>query len=210
MEHPLTESVWRRGWQGTWAGWKNPLFGLFDVLGSSVVGAIFGWYWGVGLFLFVMFAVWVGATASAPVKQRNEARATLLKKRKPKPISNKDALVRAISNFKECAVVEFTHHQMRKEHSCKVSDCPLMVDGKSFDLSQAYEVLAAEALVAGERVNTVVAPLMEFVLKQMIEQYNDESSSATKLNIDENIDEFLSELHKIVKKTVGGINALTR
>lgn len=171
-----------------------------------MVGAVFGWYWGLGLFVFAMLCVWIGATTSAPIRQRNEARATSLEKQKQKSISNKDALVRAISNFKECALVEFTHHQARKEHSCKVSDCPLMIDGKPFDLAQAYEALAAETLVAGERVTSIVSPLMTFVLTQIIEQYNDESSSVTKLNSDE----FISELYKTVKKTVRGINTLTR
>ncbi len=39
-----------------------------------MVGAVFGWYWGLGLFLFAMFCVFVGVMASAPYKQRNEAR----------------------------------------------------------------------------------------------------------------------------------------
>ena len=73
-EYRLSESLWRRGWRDTWAGWKNPLFGILDAVVCVVVGSVFGWYWGLGLFTFAMFCVWVGATAKAPIAQRNEAR----------------------------------------------------------------------------------------------------------------------------------------
>ena len=39
-----------------------------------MVGAIFEWYWGLALFLFAMFCVWIGVMFSTPYKQRNEAR----------------------------------------------------------------------------------------------------------------------------------------
>ncbi len=78
VEYPPDESIWRRGCKDTWVGWKNPLFGILDAVVCVVVGYVFGWYWGIGLFLFVMFAVWIGATASAPIKQRNEARRKLM------------------------------------------------------------------------------------------------------------------------------------
>lgn len=43
------------------------------------MGGVLGWYWGVALVGFSMVCVWMGATARAPVKQRNEAREKLLK-----------------------------------------------------------------------------------------------------------------------------------
>lgn len=73
-KHPLSESVWRRGWQDTKAVWKSWQFYVFDALGGVIVGGVFEWYWGLALVVFGMICVWMGATARAPVKQRNEAR----------------------------------------------------------------------------------------------------------------------------------------
>ncbi len=44
---------------------------------AVVIGGIFHWYWGLFVVLFGMFCVWLGATASASIKQRNEARQAL-------------------------------------------------------------------------------------------------------------------------------------
>ena len=78
-EYPLNQSAWRRGWNDTKTAWKSLPFILLDGVVCVLVGATFGWYWGLGLFVFALFSVLVGATASAPVKQRNEAREKLLK-----------------------------------------------------------------------------------------------------------------------------------
>lgn len=71
-----SESVWRRGWNDTKAALHNLWFWGAEAIGGAVVGVIEAWLvpvWIIG----VLVAVWVGATASAPVKQRNEARKQL-------------------------------------------------------------------------------------------------------------------------------------
>jgi len=73
-EIDFSESAWKRSWRDTWSGWKNPLFGILDAVVCLVVGTLFEWYWGLGLFLFAMFCVWIVATVRTPYKQRNEAR----------------------------------------------------------------------------------------------------------------------------------------
>lgn len=73
-EHPLDESLWRRGWRDTKVGWTSWQFVILDVVGGGVVGLVFEWGWGLGLILFGVFCVWVCATARAPIKQRDEAR----------------------------------------------------------------------------------------------------------------------------------------
>lgn len=74
MEYPITQSAWRRGWNGTKTAWKSLPFIILDTVVCVVIGAVFEWYWGLGLFIFAMLCAWIGATASAPVRQRNEAR----------------------------------------------------------------------------------------------------------------------------------------
>jgi len=73
-EHSTDESLWRRSWQDAKAVWTSWPFIVLDAGICGVVGGVFTWYWGVGLFFFAMFCVWIVATASAPIKQRNEAR----------------------------------------------------------------------------------------------------------------------------------------
>jgi len=62
-----------------------------DAVVAVVIGGVFGWYWGLAIILFSMFCVWLGATASAPVKQRNEARQRIKELetefKKPKPFN---------------------------------------------------------------------------------------------------------------------------
>lgn len=43
-----------------------------------MIGSVFGWYWGLAIVAFGMLCVWLGLAVTAPVKQRNEARAQLL------------------------------------------------------------------------------------------------------------------------------------
>jgi len=77
MEYPFDQSARRRGWNDTKVAWKSLPFIILDAVGCVVVGAIFVWWWGVILFVFAMICVLIGATATAPFKQRNEARKRL-------------------------------------------------------------------------------------------------------------------------------------
>ncbi len=198
MEHILIESTWRRGWNDTKIAWKSLPFIILDAVVCVVVGSVFEWYWGLGLFVFAMLCVWIGVTASAPARQRNEAWNLLLEK--PKPMSNKNALLRAISTFCECALMEFTQQEVKNEHSCKA--CPLM---EPSDFVQAYKALGAEGLVAGEKADKTISQLMTFVLTQMVAQLGDESSSAEALGTEE----FIDKLAKMRGKTIKGIESLS-
>lgn len=76
-QHSLSESIWRRGWQDTKTAWTSWQFFVLDAVVAVVIGGVFAWYWGLVLVIFGMLCVWLGATASAPIKQRNEARAEI-------------------------------------------------------------------------------------------------------------------------------------
>lgn len=167
MGYPHRQSAWGRGWSDTKAIWTSWQFVLLDAVVGVVVGNVFTWYWGFAIVAFGVICAWVGATTSAPVRQRNEARNALSKK--PKPMSNRDALLRAISTFHDSVIVEFTQQDVRNEHSCKV--CPIM---EPSDFTQAYKVLSAEKLVAGEKADKIVSKFMTFVLTQMIAQISEE------------------------------------
>lgn len=81
MGYPLTESAWKRGWNDTKTIWTNWQFFVLDAVVAVVIGGVFRWYWGLAAVLFGMFCVWIGSTASAPVRQRNEARNMMLRTR---------------------------------------------------------------------------------------------------------------------------------
>ena len=81
MGYDLNQSVWRRGWSDTkylWASWKFRIFELV-VSGIAMYGltlrGVLEWPLNLVVIPFGMFCVLLVATASAPVKQRNEARA---------------------------------------------------------------------------------------------------------------------------------------
>jgi len=48
-----------------------------DAVVAVVIGGVFEWYWALVIVIFGMICVWMGATARASIKQRNEARAAL-------------------------------------------------------------------------------------------------------------------------------------
>ena len=82
-KHPLRESLWRRGWNDTKAIWTSWPFYILDAVVAVVIGGVFGWYWGLAIVIFGTICVWMGATARASVKQRDEARELVEQQRKP-------------------------------------------------------------------------------------------------------------------------------
>ena len=73
-EHPLDETVWRRGWNDTKAGWLDWRFLLLDVAVAPTAGVILEPLVGVIVGVSGLIFVWIGATTRASLLQRNEAR----------------------------------------------------------------------------------------------------------------------------------------
>ena len=80
-ENALSESVLRRGWRDTkdWAlGFK---FLVADLGGAAVLGLISQNPWVAVIYVMGLFVVlWIAATASAPIRQRNELRRAIMDK----------------------------------------------------------------------------------------------------------------------------------
>jgi len=83
MEYPTDESAWRRGWRDTKKALRNWKFYVFDLLAGGLIGGFLEWYWGLAVVGIGVVCVWMAATGSAPIRQRNEVRKELfeLKKR---------------------------------------------------------------------------------------------------------------------------------
>jgi hypothetical protein len=95
--HPWDETVWRRGWNDAKRGWLDWRFLLADVVLFPVVALLLDAYVAVAVSAGALVAVVVGTTAAAPIKQRNEARAALLKSSKT-PAANVTTNIELSSN----------------------------------------------------------------------------------------------------------------
>lgn len=74
----INQTVWKRGWSDTKKIWTSWQFYILDAVVAAIIGGLLGWYWGLFLVLFGMLCVWLGATLSAPIRQRNEARKIII------------------------------------------------------------------------------------------------------------------------------------
>jgi hypothetical protein len=74
MDYPINQSAWRRGWNDTKKVWTSWIFFVLDAVVAVVIGGVSEWYWGLVVVVFGMLCAWMVETASAPIKQRNEAR----------------------------------------------------------------------------------------------------------------------------------------
>lgn len=74
MGTDLRETVWRRGWEDAKRAWTDWRFVLADMVALPVLAIFVSVQVAVVVAALSLFAVWVGATASAPLRQRNEAR----------------------------------------------------------------------------------------------------------------------------------------
>ena len=86
-ELDTTESVWARGWRDIKKGLHSPWFWIAEVFVAGAVGVAINPWLGLLAVAAGVFILWIGATAGAPFRQRNEARqrvAELEDERKPK------------------------------------------------------------------------------------------------------------------------------
>jgi len=152
-----------------------------------------------GLALVFLISLFV-----APYQQRDEARVIVAQlKDKKVHISNKDTLIRAISNFKRSALITFVGQKVMAERGGP--DCPreCLAEWDAFD--DATKALFAEKLVAGGRIDYLVTSLMGFVLTH-INNSLDPDRDKVKL-LDE--DKFTSELGEKTDKLIRQINKLS-
>lgn len=70
----LSESAWVRGWSDTKKGIGTWQFWLLEVFGGGLMAIFVNPTAALILILGMAVAVWISATASAPIKQRNELR----------------------------------------------------------------------------------------------------------------------------------------
>lgn len=73
----LEETAWRRGWEDSKRGWTDWRFVVADMVALPLLAYFVSLPVALGVAALSLFTVWIGATASAPIRQRNEARQLL-------------------------------------------------------------------------------------------------------------------------------------
>ncbi len=71
-EPNLSESVWSRGWSNTKRGLGSWQFWVLEVFGGGLMGVLISPAAALIFVLGMLVALWIGATAVAPIHQRNE------------------------------------------------------------------------------------------------------------------------------------------
>ncbi len=154
MEHPLNESAWRRGWQDTKTGWKHPLFWALEVIVSPIAGILANNAWVSVLVVFVgVVSILIGATARAPIVQRNEARGELLKKPILIPLPNRTELIKsmagAVNSAYKCWQLKYIASSLAESKHPNAHKTWEESERALEQYGQAREKLNSEALVAG-------------------------------------------------------------
>jgi hypothetical protein len=74
-ELELSENAWARGWRDAKRGVADWRFWLIEVVGGGIVGMYYDHAFPVIVFVLGMaLCLWIGTTAAAPIRQRDEAR----------------------------------------------------------------------------------------------------------------------------------------
>ena len=158
-QYPLNQTVWRRGWNDTKAVWTSWQFVVLDAVVTVVIVGVFGWYWGLAAIVFGMTCAWMGMTASAPVRQRNEARSLLLAKPKPVPLLNRDSLIRAMLAVQEKAIdVKMCrgHFNLKEKHKEDSQKEFYKLSDAWIAYYDATQVLENEQMLAGDHFKGIV------------------------------------------------------
>lgn len=143
MSQSRNESAWRRGWNDTKPVWTSWVFVVLNIVCCGLLVALIKWYWGIGLFVFAMFCIWVVKTISAPVKQRDECRALLLAEPKQKPESiplpKRDSLIRAISTLGQTARELIAKQEELKRYRSQPVNVDTLSRKPEIDKNNAYD-----------------------------------------------------------------------
>lgn len=187
-EYPLTQSTWGRAKQDTQSVFHTIRFWVVEMISAPIVAL--GMYLAIpnsastaiktlvpiAAFSIWMLAVLVGvfllSLAVAPYRQRNQARTLLQAKPKPIPISNRDELLRAISDV-QMASGKFLMAQEQLDDLQARSPKTVPIDaintksGAHTEYEQAMNKLEAEKMVAGKPFESLLSDLIVYISTQI-------------------------------------------
>lgn len=187
-DYPLNQSSWGRARQETLSAFHSISFWVVEVISAPLVAL--GMYFAIpssvdavikAVVPIAAFSVWMLAVLSgvfllslvvAPYKQRNQARALLQARPKPIPLSNRDELIRALSE------IQLTSGEllMAQEHLDDLEarspnlvhvDAMTARDNAHSKYKQAINKLDAEGLVASEPFKSLISDLTGYISTQV-------------------------------------------
>ena len=151
---------------GTWLAQIAPIGApTSEIVGRSVVG-------GLGGLLTAILIIFVWNLFRAPYKQRNEARNLLSARRTRVPISNKNELVRAMSDVQTLSGQLLTAQELLDDLEATSptlvhSDAIGKRDDSYAKYNEAMDKLCAEILVAGKPYESLLHDLSGYISTQV-------------------------------------------
>lgn len=171
--------------------------------------------WQVGLITFGVFAIgfliiyaliFLWNLFRTPYRQRNEARTLLAERPKPKPLTNRGDLLRAIAEAR-IATIQFIESvenlkKWAKLHPNLVNvEVMTTIDKAQQKQNKAYEAMEKEILVAGSDYEPILKPLYLFMQSSAILNASPTENKGTLLT-------YKSILEKVITETRNKIDEL--
>ncbi|MGD0795729.1 MAG: hypothetical protein ABR958_09155 [Dehalococcoidales bacterium] len=166
MEIPFSETAWRRANKDTISAFHTLRFWIFDVLAIAIFTLIVlfwtpSWVsneWKiiyqvlVPVFIAVigLVALYLVSLVKAPYKQRNEIRALLMKKPQPRPLQDRDKIIRLLFDIEKLAL-ELIGHKRRLAELCEHNPNDINRQKQLFQIIQKCEAEYATTVKAVER-----------------------------------------------------------
>jgi len=187
-QHPLNQSSSCRAWVDTKKWLLNSFIAwiivaavsgmitaiVIPTINTIIFRAIYGFIGAVIALILIICITYIVHLAITPYRQRNEVRKSLLEKQKPVPISNKDALIRAIITLTQSAmelVIEQELLEKPKLQTLGLGIIPKINESKFEqtvgNYKQAMHQYAAEGLIAGESLHETLISLNYFINMQV-------------------------------------------
>jgi hypothetical protein len=170
-----------------------------EMVARSVIG-------GLGGLVTAILIIFGWNLLRAPYRQRNEARILLAVRLKPKPLSNRGDLLRAITEAR-IATIEFV--EVVNDLKEWVKSNPNRVNVEAMDTinnarqrqNKAYEAMEKEILVAGSDYEPILKPLYLFMQSSAILNASPTENKGTLLT-------YKSKLEKVITETRNKIDEL--
>jgi len=184
---------------GAWLAQIAPLgASTLEIVARSVIG-------GLGGLVTAILIIFGWNLFRAPYRQRNEARTLLAERPKPKPLTNRDDLLRAIAEAR-IATIQFVESvenlkKWAKLHPNLVNvEAMTTIDKAQQKQNKAYEAMEKEILVAGSDYEPILKPLYLFMQSSAILNASPTENQSTILTYKFKLEEIITQTrNKIIE-----------
>jgi hypothetical protein len=184
---------------GAWLAHIAPLgASTLEIVARSVIG-------GLGGLVTAILIIFGWNLLRAPYRQRNEARILLAERPKPKPLTNRDDLLRTIAEAR-IATIQFVQNVENLKKWTKLHPNLVNVEAMStikeaqHRQERAYEAMEKEILVAGSDYEPILKPLYSFMQSSAILNASPTDNQSTVLTYKFRLEEIITQTrNKIIE-----------